>query len=812
MAVQDPALSAGPPPPLDAHEGPPPAYTAAPEYKIGSAVLTKPLVKVEQLKAHLALLKAFRELRTSVEQCGAAELPVVAGWLKGPERWAWFVELAVERFHRWLTTVPTGPPIQPWTEREVPPTDVLMVWHAYMLNPRWYAEDCERLPLARKLKALNGHFMHAMMMFSGDTLSQPSFRRMNLWTVRTGLPFHPLEAANSMARQEIQCPACHTSFDTPYLSPFGSSYLPGYAQPGFAVLCKKCKFEITKERLGLGRFATDLSKNLAANGSGNTDILSTFLAGTLLSRSGTLDIDYASRIKNEILSAHPFKRGAPTSQEEPRLLSIRHLNGSRPSNEAWARDVQKRLGYSLMNAQAAVSSALDPKEDQMVDRMMRAYWHDRPFSIDLAAAVVRQGSFVEKMSSLGWTNPYYFDGNEHEGILPRAMSRYCGFLDLMHSSPTSFFVPTLDIDLVWHTHQIMGDQYSRDCVAYVGRFIDHDDTVDELRLSNSFGKTCEAWQGRFGYPYVHERAHTQGADVRIGDRRNYAQRDLRDGSDASVTTFTDDSDTAFDLAAIAVIESTASTQPDFWERAIALGNRVQEYVEQELDQQAKLLGISGKIETFKLAVREVITSAEDMKAEKLFEQLKEEFPPPDCAPNHEERLEKITSVMNRTTEILLRLGVKHGMDEETWRARLDKLQDHAITLLVLTGKKPPSIVVDDVETEYISTGDLAEQLPVLLQILLFAGTILILPESSFLRPLLSVFGFGPSGPIRGSSAAWAQRTFFGAAVKEGSWFSHLQRAGMTTGSPSSWWKTILGGIGVGIGVGRGISGSCGSRR
>ena len=46
------------------------------------------------------------------------------------------------------------------------------------------------------------------------------------------------------------------------------------------------------------------------------------------------------------------------------------------------------------------------------------------------------------------------------------------FLDLMASSPTSFFVPTLDIDLVWHTHQLMSIQYESDCTTYVGRFID----------------------------------------------------------------------------------------------------------------------------------------------------------------------------------------------------------------------------------------------------------------------------------------------------------------------------------------------------
>ncbi len=64
----------------------------------------------------------------------------------------------------------------------------------------------------------------------------------------------------------------------------------------------------------------------------------------------------------------------------------------------------------------------------------------------------------------------------------------------MSSSPASFFVPTLDIDLVWHTHQLMARRYSRDCLEHVGRFIDHDDKVAEDRLSKAFDITCRAWQ------------------------------------------------------------------------------------------------------------------------------------------------------------------------------------------------------------------------------------------------------------------------------------------------------------------------------
>lgn len=46
------------------------------------------------------------------------------------------------------------------------------------------------------------------------------------------------------------------------------------------------------------------------------------------------------------------------------------------------------------------------------------------------------------------------------------------FLDLMASTPASLFVPTLDIDLAWHSHQLMARKYSADCFRTVGRFVD----------------------------------------------------------------------------------------------------------------------------------------------------------------------------------------------------------------------------------------------------------------------------------------------------------------------------------------------------
>lgn len=47
------------------------------------------------------------------------------------------------------------------------------------------------------------------------------------------------------------------------------------------------------------------------------------------------------------------------------------------------------------------------------------------------------------MHALGWTRPGRFD--EDEVLLQRSVARYHAFLDLISRTPSTFFVPTLDI-------------------------------------------------------------------------------------------------------------------------------------------------------------------------------------------------------------------------------------------------------------------------------------------------------------------------------------------------------------------------------
>lgn len=50
----------------------------------------------------------------------------------------------------------------------------------------------------------------------------------------------------------------------------------------------------------------------------------------------------------------------------------------------------------------------------------------------------------------------------------------------------------------------------------------------------------------------------------------------------------------------------------------------------------------------------------------------------------------------------------------------------------------------------MALGNLADNHPEIVEIILFSAAIFILPEYALLRPIVRVFGIGPIGPIKGS--------------------------------------------------------------
>ena len=80
----------------------PPRYLERIRFPVGGKTPKGPFVTISQLKAHLGLLRAFRELKNRVTDLETNrdtrdKLPSLARELESQQRWVWFLELALER-------------------------------------------------------------------------------------------------------------------------------------------------------------------------------------------------------------------------------------------------------------------------------------------------------------------------------------------------------------------------------------------------------------------------------------------------------------------------------------------------------------------------------------------------------------------------------------------------------------------------------------------------------------------------------------------------------------------------------------------
>lgn len=104
-------------------------------------------------------------------------------------------------------------------------------------------------------------------------------------------------------------------------------------------------------------------------------------------------------------------------------------------------------------------------------------------------------------------------------FLEGAVDRYKGFLHLIkrnrERSITCFCVPTYDIDLIWHSHQLHPASYCKDLVAIMGKVLEHDDTDSDRtkgqKLDVGFSETAKQWEEMFGSRYWRAGAMYRGS-------------------------------------------------------------------------------------------------------------------------------------------------------------------------------------------------------------------------------------------------------------------------------------------------------------
>ncbi|KAK3906170.1 hypothetical protein C8A05DRAFT_40978 [Staphylotrichum tortipilum] len=195
------------------------------------------------------------------------------------------------------------------------------------------------------------------------------------------------------------------------------------------------------------------------------------------------------------------KASADWTQEranmEPDLFQFLGWAG-KPSNGLSA--ALARYGVQPKAPIFSLDEALDTQglnsRDAAFLAMLRQGELDKEANGLLVANVQRQAAFVDKMHAQLWIRSPAL-----EGTLRRAGDRYDKFLRLFKLCPGQRLVPTLDIDLVWHTHQCSAAAYRASVEQRTGVFLNHDDKLGQPVLKVELERTRRPFFVHFGEDY-----------------------------------------------------------------------------------------------------------------------------------------------------------------------------------------------------------------------------------------------------------------------------------------------------------------------
>ncbi|KAL4987813.1 hypothetical protein BDW68DRAFT_197135 [Aspergillus falconensis] len=157
---------------------------------------------------------------------------------------------------------------------------------------------------------------------------------------------------------------------------------------------------------------------------------------------------------------------------------------------------QPGLIRNLLNAFYEPRARFKSSDTSQLAQTLRKARQTQELNTPLVNNVERQCVFVDKMHAHRWIRSPVV-----AGTLRRAIDRYDNFLHLFRLYPSQFLVPTLDIDLVWHTHQCSAAKYRAFVTKRVGRFINHEDNIGRGTLDDGFMNAEQWYRLRYGEQY-----------------------------------------------------------------------------------------------------------------------------------------------------------------------------------------------------------------------------------------------------------------------------------------------------------------------
>ncbi len=280
---------------------------------------------------------------------------------------------------------------------------MLLVWHAHMLNPRVYLEDCLRHGL-RGLWHIGMPWSLVNAVISNSFNYNVSDKCKSAWIRNTGRQW---DNTDDPASKTLKCPICtkenHVAWTTCGL-PENSGYRPyklegeGYGDGKLQFFCAGCFKTINRQLLAVNRFVKDF-QGLLVRGQP--------MPGTILSMKD----GFPTRIP-------PAPEGLSFPRTFPNRLLKKHLHSTvlellsqNSSRQATMNDVRRSIQDAVKPTNYKVLYDIDgygePTDYRYIlsstarahtRKMMSRYWDNiSPFALDLTGAVHRQGIFIEKM-------------------------------------------------------------------------------------------------------------------------------------------------------------------------------------------------------------------------------------------------------------------------------------------------------------------------------------------------------------------------------------------------------------------------------
>ncbi|KAK8065163.1 hypothetical protein PG997_011910 [Apiospora hydei] len=463
--------------------------------------------------AHLKLLNAFQNLKEDpltpnvrVDGNDEGEKPETPERLLAmlrEKRWALYLARAVDRYEVWWNHFHADP----LTEQDLvanSPKCLDGVACAYA-QPRDYLEDCVRTGL-RDL--WNSGMPWKLVNDAIDTSFnyKPSDESIAAWESSTGRRWS--NADDSMTKT-LKCPSCSSTHRIPWTtcSMAEDAKIPpnldlkgeGYGDGLFAYICHDCGTTMTREYLELAKFVKDTQSLLGKNQP---------MPGTFMDfKNGKPDPKLVGMMRgiddqmfpNRLIKMHLRSKVLELTKAHvavsrlttPTLEDVRQMIEDVMKNQRILRaveDIKARQKFNVyLNSRCRIT----------VRKMMSRYWGNfTPFALELGGAVLRQGIFSEKMQKIDWLH-----SPAAKDTMARLITKYQRFIDIMAKNPAHVAVPTLDVDLAWHTHQLSPRSYYDYTNGKTGKLIDHDDKINETKLTSSFEWTSKVYQETYQEVY-----------------------------------------------------------------------------------------------------------------------------------------------------------------------------------------------------------------------------------------------------------------------------------------------------------------------